>query len=214
MTKAYAIGAATLVAVMLAGLALFAYQPPFLRTMLGMSDDPFDPCRSGAVMGGLDQIGGPFTLVNAQGQTVTDQDVMTMPSIVYFGYTFCPDVCPLDSARNALATELLEAEGQIVQPVFISIDPERDTPEVVGEFASIFHPRMIGLTGSDEQVRAASRAYRTYFSRQEGDDQYYLVDHSTFSYLVIPGHGTVEIFRHDTPAEEVAEIAQCYLSRV
>lgn len=214
MTKAYAIGAATLVAVMLAGLALFAYQPPFLRTMLGMSDDPFDPCRSGAVMGGLDQIGGPFTLVDAQGQTVTDQDVMTMPSIVYFGYTFCPDVCPLDSARNALATELLEAEGQIVQPVFISIDPERDTPEVVGEFASIFHPRMIGLTGSDEQVRAASRAYRTYFSRQEGDDQYYLVDHSTFSYLVIPGHGTVEIFRHDTPAEEVAEIAQCYLSRV
>ncbi|MCA0205805.1 MAG: SCO family protein [Proteobacteria bacterium] len=213
MTKAYAIGAATLVAVMLAGLALFAYQPPFLRTMLGMSDDPFDPCRSGAVMGGLDQIGGPFTLVNAQGQTVTDQDVITMPSILYFGYTFCPDVCPLDSARNALATELLEAEGQIVQPVFISVDPERDTPEVVGEFASIFHPRMIGLTGSDEQVRAASRAYRTYFSRQDGDDQYYLVDHSTFSYLVIPGHGTVEIFRHDMPAEEVAEIAQCYLSR-
>ncbi|WP_068298885.1 SCO family protein [Pararhodobacter sp. CCB-MM2] len=216
MTKAYAIGAAALVTLMLLVLgALAMFQPPWLRDMLGMDQDPFAPCRTTNAMGGLDQIGGPFTLVNSEGQTVTDADVITMPSIVYFGYTFCPDVCPLDSARNALATEILEENGEIVQPVFISFDPARDTPEVVGEFASIFHPRMVGLTGSDEQVRAASRAYRTYFAQQDsGDDEFYLMDHSTFSYFVIPGQGTVEIFRHDETAEAVAEKAQCFLSRL
>ncbi|MCB1389272.1 MAG: SCO family protein [Rhodobacteraceae bacterium] len=214
MTKAYAIGAAVLVALMLAVLGAAVYKPPFVRQLLGMQDDPFAPCRTGNVMGGLDQIGGPFTLIDSQGRTVTDADVITMPTILYFGYTFCPDVCPLDSARNALATEILEGQGRIIQPVFISIDPGRDTPEVVGEFASIFHPRMIGLTGSEEQVRAASRAYRTFFARQAGsdDDPYYLVDHSTFSYFVLPGRGTVEIFRHDMSAEQVAEIAECFLS--
>lgn len=215
MTRAYAIGAAALVVLMLAVLTAAVVQPPFVRHLLGMNDDPFAPCRQGAVMGGLDQIGGPFTLVNAQGQTVTDTDVITEPSILYFGYTFCPDICPLDNARNAQATEILQERGLSVQPVFISIDPARDTPEIVGTFAANFSPRMVGLTGSEDQVRAASRAYRTYFARQagsEGDDEFYLIDHSTFSYFVLPGHGTVEIFRHDMSADEVADAAQCFLS--
>lgn len=206
MIKAYSVGAAAFIAILLGVLGWTVFS--------GRSDDPFGPCRTTAVQGGLGSIGGSFELVDSLGQTVTDADVITMPSILYFGYTFCPDVCPLDSARNALATELLEAEGHIVQPVFISIDPARDTPEVVGEFASIFHERMIGLTGSDEQVRAASQAYRTFFARQDADDEYYLVDHSTFSYFVIPGHGTVEVFRHDAPAEDVARAAQCFLERL
>lgn len=207
MIKAYSAAAAVFIAALLGVLGWLAFAPG--------SDDPFDPCRTTAVSGGLGSIGGGFELVDSLGQTVTDADVITMPSIVYFGYTFCPDVCPLDSARNALATELLEAEGYIVQPIFISIDPARDTPEVVGEFASIFHERMIGLTGSDEQVRAASQAYRTFFARHDGDgDPYYLVDHSTFSYFVIPGHGTVEVFRHDAPAEDVARAAQCFLDQL
>ena len=205
MIKTYTIGAVAFIAGLLGVLGYLAFAPG--------NGDPFAPCRTTAVQGGLSSIGGPFELVNSAGQTVTDSDVITMPSLVYFGYTFCPDVCPLDSARNALATEILEAEGTIVQPIFISIDPERDTPEVVGEFASIFHPRMIGLTGSDEQVRAASRAYRTFFARQSGEDEFYLVDHSTFTYLVLPGQGTVEVFRHDMSAEQVAEAAQCFISR-
>lgn len=214
MTKAYAIGAAALVGLMLAGMVVLYLQPPFVRQLLGLSDDPFAPCRQGAVAGGLDQIGGPFTLINAQGQTVTDQDVITGPTILYFGYTFCPDICPLDNARNAQATEILESRGFEVTPVFISIDPARDTPELVGNFAGNFSPRMIGLTGSEEQVRAASRAYRTYFARQpgsEGDNEFYLIDHSTFSYFVLPGRGTVEIFRHDMSADQVADLAQCIL---
>ena len=205
MLRTYSIGAAGLTALVLGVLGWMAFS--------NGGDDPFAPCRSTAVQGGLGQIGGPFELVDAQGRTVTDTDVLTMPSILYFGYTFCPDVCPLDSARNALAVEMLEAEGFLVQPVFISVDPRRDTPEVVGEFASIFHPRMIGLTGSEEQVRAASRAYRTFFAIQDSGDEFYLVDHSTFSYLVLPGLGTVEVFRHDAPAEQVAAATQCFLER-
>jgi protein SCO1/2 len=205
MIKAYSIGAAAFVAVLLGALGWLAYS--------GSGGDQFAACRTTAMQGGLGEIGGPFELVNAQGETVTDADVITMPSILYFGYTFCPDVCPLDNSRNAQAVEMLEAEGHMVQPVFISIDPNRDTPEVVGEFASFFHERMIGLTGSEEQVRAASRAYRTFYAAQDTDDEFYLVDHSTFSYLVLPGYGTVEVFRHDQSAESVAETAACFLER-
>jgi protein SCO1/2 len=205
MIKAYSIGATAFVAVLLGALGWLAFSSP--------GDDPFAPCRTTVMQGGLDQIGGPFELVNAQGQTVTDADIITMPTILYFGYTFCPDVCPLDNSRNAQAVELLEEQGYMVQPVFISIDPTRDTPEVVGEFASFFHPRMIGLTGSAEQVRAASQAYRTFYAAQNTDDEFYLVDHSTFSYLVLPGHGTVEVFRHDQTGEYVAETAACFLDR-
>ena len=177
----------------------------------GVGGDKYASCRNTTVAGGTDTIGGPFTLVNAAGETVTDQDVITEPSLIYFGYTFCPDVCPLDTVRNAEAVDILREKGHDITPVFISIDPERDTPEVVGDFAANLHEDMIGLTGSEEQVRAASQAYRTYFKRQPGDDEYYLVDHSTFSYLVMPEDGFVEFFRRDLSPDQLAERAECFL---
>lgn len=176
--------------------------------------DPFAPCRTAAIAGGSEQIGGPFELVNAAGETVTDKDVITGPTLLYFGYTFCPDVCPLDTVRNADAVDLLEAQGKTVTPVFISIDPERDTPEAVGDFAHNIHERMIGLTGSLEQVRAASQAYRTYYKKQPSDDGFYLVDHSTFTYLVLPEYGFVEYFRRELPPEDLAERAACFIDRM
>ena len=178
------------------------------------SDDVFAECRSGAIAGGTDAIGGPFELVNAAGKTVTDADIITQPSLIYFGYTFCPDVCPLDTARNAEAVDVLEAQGHMVTPIFISIDPQRDTPEVVGDFAANLHERMIGLTGSPEQVKAASQAYRTYYRAQEAEDDYYLVDHSTFSYLVLPGHGFVEYFRREVTPEQMAERVGCFVEKL
>ena len=169
-------------------------------------------CGGGQIAGGT--LGGDFTLVNSAGQTVTDKDVITGPTIVYFGYTFCPDVCPLDSARNAAAVDILDEMGKPVTPIFISIDPARDTPEVVGAFAHNFHDRMIGLTGSDEQVAAASKAYRTFYQKQDGDPQSYLVDHSTFSYLVFPGLGVVDFFGHDETPEAVAERTACFVDAI
>ncbi len=156
-------------------------------------------------------MGGPFELVNSAGQTVTDTDVITEPSLIYFGYTFCPDVCPLDVARNATAIDILEERGMSVTPVFISIDPARDTPETVGEFADNMHPKMIGLTGSAEQVAAASAAYRTYYKAHEAKDEFYLVDHSTFSYLVMPGEGFVDFFRRDVSPDQMADKIGCFI---
>lgn len=173
------------------------------------SGDPFEQCRTGAVAGGA-TIGGPFTLVNAAGETVTDTDVITEPSLVYFGYTFCPDICPFDTARNSEAVDLLAERGISTTPVFITIDPERDTPEVVGDFAFNNHEKMIGLTGSPEQVKAASQAYRTYYQAQPAEDEFYLVDHSTFTYLVLPEVGFVEFFRREVTPEQMAESVACF----
>ncbi|MFY0646241.1 SCO family protein [Sulfitobacter geojensis] len=174
----------------------------------GAGGDKFAQCRASAVAGDL---GGPFELVNAQGQTVTDAQVLTEPSLIYFGYTYCPDVCPMDVDRNASAIEILEERGKQVTPVFITIDPARDTPEVVGEFAEVMHPRMVGLTGSPEQIKAASQAYKTYYKAHPAVDGEYLVDHSTFSYLVLPEDGFVQYFRRETPPELMAEQIGCFL---
>lgn len=191
-------------AVVIAGLASTWY------FVSGAEQDQFAQCRKGAVAGGAGAIGGPFTLVSETGATVTDKDVITKPSLLYFGYTFCPDVCPLDNSRNAEAVYLLEEKGYDVTPVFISIDPDRDTPEVVADFTDNLHPRMIGLTGSPEQVKAASQAYRTYFRVQNPGDPYTLVDHSTQTYLVLPEIGFVEFFNRDATPESMAETVACF----
>ena len=178
------------------------------------SNDRFASCRSSKVLGGSENLGGPFTLVNADGETVTDKEVITEASLIYFGYTFCPDVCPLDSARNSEVVDLLADAGFAATPIFISIDPKRDTPEVIAEFSKWLHPKMIGLTGSPEQVKAASKAYRTYYKAHDnGDDDFYLVDHTTMSYLVLPEYGFVEFFRRDQSAKLIAKTAACFISK-
>ena len=178
-------------------------------TLRGVSGDQFAQCRESAVAGGTDAIGGPFELVNSKGETVTDTDVITEPTLVYFGYTFCPDVCPMDAARNAEAVDVLAERGYSTTPVFISIDPKRDTPEVMGDYAFNLHEKMIGLTGSPDQVKAASQAYKTYFKAQEGDEDYYLVDHTTMTYLVLPEHGFVDFFRRDVTPAQMADRVAC-----
>ena len=201
-TRAYAIGAAAFT-----GLGLAA----MLAVTLTEPADRFDACRASRVAGGAGAIGGPFTLVDETGATVTEKDVITGPTLIYFGYTFCPDVCPLDNVRNAEAVDILGERGYEVTPVFISIDPERDTPEVMAEFTEVIHPRMIGLTGSAEQVKAASQAYRTYYRKQDGDPEYYLVDHSTQTYLVFPEHGFVEFFGRDATPDQMADRVACFV---
>lgn len=204
MSRNYALLAVVATAVFVGGPAWYIWQQ--------RSGDVFADCRGGAIGGG--DIGGPFTLLNGDGKTVTDKDVITRPTLLYFGYTFCPDVCPADNARNAEAVDILEERGYDVQPAFISIDPARDTPEVVKDFAANLHPKMIGLTGSEEQVKAASLAYKTYFRKQEdGDPDFYLVDHSTFTYLVLPGSGFVDFFKRDETADGMADRVACFLDK-
>jgi len=175
--------------------------------------EPFAGCTGGQVAGG--DIGGPFELVSETGRTVTDADVITEPTLLYFGYTFCPDVCPLDSARNAQAVDMLAERGVDAQAVFVTVDPARDTPEVVGQFTANFSDDMPGLTGSPDQVKAAADAYRVYFdAREEEDPDYYLVDHSTQTYLMFPETGFATFFRNDTPPERVSEVTACFVEQL
>ena len=175
----------------------------------GNDDDRFSACRQGQVAGGT--IGGPFTLIDQTGATVTDKDVLKEPSLVYFGYGFCPDVCPLDNARNAQVVDILEEQGLSATPVFITIDPARDTPAVMADYAAAIHPKMIGLTGSPEQVKAASVAYKTYYRQQPAEDEFYLMDHSTFTYLMLPDAGFVEFFDRDATADVMAAQVACFI---
>ncbi len=201
--RIYAMVAAGLVAALIGAMGYF------MVSGSGAGDD-FAACRGGQVVGEAD-IGGSFELVDHTGRTVTDADILTEPALIYFGFSFCPDVCPLDNARNARAVDALRERGHDIRPVFISVDPERDTPEMLATFVGMFHDDMIGLTGDAEQVRAAAQAYRVYYQREETDDDYYLVDHSTHSYLVLPGHGFVEFFARDESVDDIAATAACYL---
>lgn len=171
-------------------------------------DAQFAQCTQATAAG---DIGGPFELVNTSGETVTDKDVFTEPSILYFGYTFCPDVCPFDMSRNMDAVDLLADRGISTTPVFISIDPDRDTPEALADYEANLHEKLIALTGSPEQVATASRAYKTYYKANKDGTDEYLVDHSTFTYLVLPGYGFVEFFRRDTTAEDMADRVACFV---
>ena len=203
MLKVYSALAIAAVAGLLGGTALMVWNQ--------QSNDRFAECRSATVAGGSGAIGGAFTLIDSTGKTVTDKEVLAKPSLVYFGYSFCPDVCPLDNARNVEAVDLLADKGYDVTPVFITIDPARDTPAVVKEFSANLSPKMVGLTGTEDQIKAASKAYKTYFKKQDSSDQYYLMDHSTFTYLMLPETGFADFFGRDDTAQQMADRTACFI---
>ena len=195
MTKLYAGVAALALAAVIGGTAYW--------TSTAETD-----CGTSAVAGAT--IGGPFELLNSDGTLITDKEVIDRPTLVYFGYSFCPDVCPFDVARNALAIDILEEQGVDARPVFITIDPGRDTPEVMASYGSDMHPKMMALTGSDEQVKTAAQAYKAYYAKGEGEGDFYLMDHSTFTYLMMPETGLATYFKRDDTAEYIAEKTACF----
>ena len=154
---------------------------------------------------GTAAIGGPFTLAATDGTTVTDATYRGKWMLIYFGYTFCPDACPTVLTNLSIALELLGNEADKVQPLFITVDPRRDTREVLGEYLKSFDSRIIGLTGSEEQTSAAAKAYKVYIESHtgEGEDNY-LVDHSSFVYLMDPIGKFAGVIRGETPGEEMA----------
>jgi len=153
-------------------------------------------------------IGGPFTLVDQNGATVTDADFRGQYMLVYFGYTFCPDVCPTALNRNAEAMDVLGDQAEKVVPIFITVDPERDTVEHMKEYAKFFHPRLVALTGSEEQVKAAAKAYRVFSAKVEdegGDAENYLMDHTAITFMMGPDGRFLQHFSHDVTPEDMAE---------
>ena len=184
----------------------------FLRRIAALTGaDMPAPSAGGIQLAQGVALGGPFTLVDHTGRTVTERDFAGRALLVYFGFTYCPDVCPTELGTIAAALDAMGTAGERVTPVFISIDPARDTPELLARFTEYMHPRMIGLTGTPEQVAAASRAYRTFYRVQDPEQEFYLIDHSTLTYLVFPDLGFVEYFRRDVTPEEMAARVACFV---
>ena len=153
-------------------------------------------------------IGGPFTLVDQDGNTVTDADFRGRYMLIYFGYTFCPDICPTGLTRNSDALELMGDAADKVVPMFITVDPERDTVEHMKDYADFFHPRLVALTGTPEQTAAVAKAYRVYYAKaqEEGADaDDYLMDHTSITYVMGPEGTFLSHFSHDVSPERMAE---------
>jgi protein SCO1/2 len=151
-------------------------------------------------------IGGPFTLVDQNGHTVTSDSLKGKPTLIYFGYTYCPDVCPtsLQLMANAI-DELGPGADKKVNLVFITIDPERDTPQLLKGYVENFGPTFIGLTGTPQQVADAARAYRVYYQKVPGKDGGpYLMDHSSIVYLLDRNGRFVTHFTHEAKSEAIA----------
>lgn len=154
-------------------------------------------------------IGGDFALTNSAGETVRWDDFAGRYRVVYFGYAFCPDICPTDMQRVAQGLKILKAsdseKAAKITPIFITIDPERDTPEVVGEFAAAFSPDIIGLTGTPEQIAAAAKAFRVFHAKGEAvKGGGYLVDHTNIVYLFGPEGEPLATLPADQGADAVA----------
>jgi protein SCO1/2 len=176
---------------------------------LGAEGDRFAGCRDGGGTVGA-SIGGPFALTATTGERVTDATLIDRPTLIYFGYTFCPDFCPLDGAAMAEALTLLDERGVAANAAFVTVDPARDTAERLGEFVANLHPRLVGLRGDAAETEAAARAFRVYFAKAGDDPELYLMDHTTFTYLMAPGVGFLDFFRHGTPPAEIADRVACY----
>jgi cytochrome oxidase Cu insertion factor (SCO1/SenC/PrrC family) len=157
------------------------------------------------VMWGTERIGGPFSLVDHTGKHRTDADFGGRLLLVYFGFTFCPDICPIELQAMSSAIDRLGAAGEAVQPLFITVDPERDTPDHLAQYVPLFHPRLIGLTGDAAQIRKAAETYKVYYAKvADGAD--FTIDHSGFIYLVDRNGRYLGFFPPGTSAEKMAEV--------
>ena len=155
------------------------------------------------------RLGGPFSLTDQNGRRVTDRTWPGQYRLIYFGYTFCPDVCPVDLRVLGAGLTRFEqqdpARGARVQPIFVSVDPQRDTPAVLRQYVANFHPRLVGLTGTPNELARMARAYGAYFQRREGATPgAYLMDHSRNAVLYGPGNEPLAIIPYDQGPQGVA----------
>lgn len=165
------------------------------------------------VVSGKALIGGPFTLTDHRGRRVTEQDFMGKVTLVYFGYTYCPDICPAELQVMSAALDELGAKKKKVNALFITIDPERDTVEQMNSYVSNFHEQLIGLTGSTQEIRAAANAYKVYYNKVTDDPSStdYVMDHSSIVYLMSPKGEYLTHFSYGTGVEKMAKGIAKYL---
>lgn len=150
--------------------------------------------------------GGAFTLIDQDGETVTDKDFDNQYRLIYFGFTYCPAICPTELQKIAQALKLSGDKGEKILPIFITVDPERDDVATMKQYVELFHPRLIGLTGSSEQINKAKDAYKIYSTKVKTEEMSdYTVDHSSYIYFMDPDDNLLQIFKVDNSAQSIAE---------
>ncbi len=160
------------------------------------------------------KIGGPFELTDHKGNRVTDADFRGKLMLVYFGYGFCPEICPTELQNLAVALDEMGPEADAVQTIFITVDPERDTVAFLSEYVSQFHSRLIGLTGTRQQINATATSYRVYHAKvKNGSDEDYLVDHTSYVYLMGQDGSFLTLFRGATDPRKIAATIAGYLDK-
>jgi protein SCO1 len=150
-------------------------------------------------------VGGPFALMATDGKTVTDQTYRGKWLLIYFGYTFCPDACPTALTNMSAALDKLGPEAADLQPLFITVDPQRDTREAMADYMKSFDARIVGLTGTEQEIASVAQAYRVYYAPQKTAGDEYLVDHSTAIYLMNPAGKFVRVFAGDLSGDQMAD---------
>lgn len=168
----------------------------------------------GAVIPGGVTVGGPFALTDTTGVAVTEATYRGRWMLVYFGYTFCPDVCPTELQTIVAAFDRLGPAAAPIVPIFITVDPDRDTQAALAEYVKLFDDRLVGLTGTKDQIAAAAKSYRVYYAKTTPKDaSSYLMDHSSFIYLIGPDGGFRALYRHGISVQELADALKLRLSR-
>ena len=166
------------------------------------------------VMWNREPIGGPFRLTDHHGKTRRDSDFRGKLMLVYFGFTFCPDICPTDLQQISLVMDKLGEAAKSVAPLFITLDPERDTQKLLAQYVPAFNPHITGLTGDAKAIRAAADAYKVYYAKvpTPGASRY-TIDHSSFIYLIGQDGKYLGYFPPSTPAERMLAVLRRHLER-
>ncbi|MCI0753879.1 SCO family protein [Teichococcus vastitatis] len=187
----------------------------FLRNIAQLTGSPAPTAINGTQLPEGMTLGGPFRLVNQNGRSVTEADFSDTLMVAYFGYTFCPDICPTELGSIVAAMDLLAPEQAArVTPTLFTVDPERDTPEHLKAYVTNFHPRMVGLTGSVQQVAETARRFRVFYNRVERPEMSeYLMDHTSYIYLLGKGGAVRTLLRPQSSPEAIAEAIRQQLSQ-
>ncbi len=163
-------------------------------------------------------IGGPFTLVNQEGETITEADILGKPQLIYFGFSYCPDVCPVALQQMGQALSIVDPQGDVFTPIFISVDPERDTPDMLKTYVSNqgFPKGLQGLTGTPAQIEGVKSAYKVYAQKVTTADNPdgYTVDHVSIIYLMDKKGKFLDIFTHDTSVPDMVKRLKAHQKRI
>ena len=159
-----------------------------------------------------DAFGGPFTLSDQTGKTVTEKDFAGKYRLIYFGFTYCPAICPTELSKITATLTALGPAGRNIVPVFITVDPERDTVDKMKNYVSLFHPSLIGLTGTPEQIKAVLKDYKIYAAKRQDEGMSdYTMDHSSFIYFMGPDDRLLHIFKTQDTADSMAKTISGWL---